>query len=62
MAGRALQGGGLTEGGGPSLRLLVPDLAVFDAALEGPPALGGVEVAEGWEGLPRPLASGRGNR
>jgi RimJ/RimL family protein N-acetyltransferase len=41
------------------VRLLVPDLAILDAAIEGPDALsralGGLEVAEGWDVFPEAL-------
>lgn len=43
--------------------LLVPDLSMLDAAIDGPEtlsrALGGYEVAEGWEGFPEALPATR---
>lgn len=46
------------------LELLVADLAVLDAAIEGPGALsralGGCAVADGWEAFPSALPAARG--
>jgi RimJ/RimL family protein N-acetyltransferase len=45
------------------MRLLVPDLAALEAALQGPDALsaalGGCDVAEGWNGFPEALSAAR---